>query len=157
MDIKKIRLSKGLTQNQAAEIVGLSLRTYQNYESGASFRDTFKINNIVRILSDYEKYSETKGILSTKEIIELSEPIFKKYNIAYAYLFGSYAKSKASEISDIDILISNEVKGFDFINLQNDLYETLHKNIDLLRIDDLKDNHEFLDEVLATGVKLYGK
>ena len=32
MSIKELRISKGLTQEEAAKIVGLSLRTYQNYE-----------------------------------------------------------------------------------------------------------------------------
>ena len=47
MKIKDLRLSKGLTQTQAANMVGLSLRTYQNYEGGFSTRDLFKINNII--------------------------------------------------------------------------------------------------------------
>ena len=46
MSIKELRINKGLTQNEAAKLVGLSLRTYQNYEYGASTRDMFKINNI---------------------------------------------------------------------------------------------------------------
>ena len=156
MHIKELRLSKGLTQTQAANIVGLSLRTYQNYESGSSFRDTFKINNILRLLNEYEKYTENKGILTRLEITNTVKPIFNKYNISYAYLFGSYASNKAREDSDIDILVSNEAKGFSFINLQNDLNIALHKKIDLLRIDDIRNNEGFLNEVLATGVKIYG-
>ena len=62
MEIRKLRTNKGLTQSEAASLVGLSLRTYQNYESGASFRDTFKKNNIIRILKEYEPYSSKKGI-----------------------------------------------------------------------------------------------
>lgn len=92
MNIKEIRLNKKLTQQQAADIIGLSLRTYQNYESGASSRDKFKIDNIVRILNEYEKYTETKGIIPIEELIEKCEPIFTKYNLKYVYLFGSYAK-----------------------------------------------------------------
>ena len=62
MEIRTLRTNKGLTQSEAASLVGLSLRTYQNYESGASFRDTFKKNNIIRILKEYEPYSSKKGI-----------------------------------------------------------------------------------------------
>ena len=48
MNIKELRINKGLTQNEAAKLVGLSLRTYQNYEYGASTRDMFKLNNIIK-------------------------------------------------------------------------------------------------------------
>lgn len=154
MSIKELRINKGLTQNEAAKLVGLSLRTYQNYEYGASTRDMFKINNIIKILSEYQKYSEDKGILSMTEIFEISSNIFRKYNISYAYLFGSYAKGEANEKSDIDILISDEVKGLNFIGLAEELCSKLHKKIDLIRIDDLKNNYEFLNEILATGVKI---
>lgn len=156
MSIKELRINKGLTQNEAAKLVGLSLRTYQNYEYGASTRDMFKINNIIKILNEYQKYSEDKGVLSTKEIFEICSNVFKKYNVSYAYLFGSYAKGIASEKSDIDILISDEVKGLEFIGLAEELCSKLHKKVDLIRIDDLKNNYEFLNEILATGVKIIG-
>lgn len=157
MKIRDIRLSKGLTQTQAANIVGLSLRTYQNYEGGFSTRDTFKINNIIKILSEYEPYSESKGVYSIDKIKELSKPIFDNYDISYAYLFGSYAKNKATEKSDIDILVSGEAKGFKFIQLQDDLSSVYKKQIDLIRTSDLKNNEEFLNEILMTGEKIYGK
>ena len=156
MSIKELRINKGLTQNEAAKLVGLSLRTYQNYEYGTSTRDMFKINNIIKILNEYQKYSEDKGILSTKEIFEICSNVFKKYNVSYAYLFGSYAKGIANEKSDIDILISDEVKGLEFIGLAEELCSKLHKKVDLIRIDDLKNNYEFLNEILATGVKIIG-
>ena len=157
MKIKDIRLSKGLTQTQAANIVGLSLRTYQNYEGGFSTRDTFKINNIVRILNEYEPYSSDRGIYSIEKIKQLTEPIFANYGISYAYLFGSYAKNKANEKSDIDIMVSSEAKGLKFIQLQSDLINLLKKEVDLVRSNDIKDNEAFFNEVLETGIKIYGK
>lgn len=157
MKIRDIRISKGLTQTQAANIVGLSLRTYQNYEGGFSSRDSFKINNIIRILNEYKPYSQDKGIYTIKQIEELSKPIFDNYNISYAFLFGSYAKNMANEKSDIDILVGCETKGFKFIQLQNDLINVFNKNIDLIRSNDLKNNEEFLNEILKTGEKIYGK
>ena len=156
MSIKDLRISKGLTQKEAAEIVGLSLRTYQNYEYEASTRDKFKIDNILKILNEYQKYTEEKGVLSNDEIVNTVSLVLGKYNISYAYLFGSYAKGIANEKSDIDILISDEVKGLEFIGVAEELCSKLHKKVDLIRIDDLKNNYEFLNEILATGVKIIG-
>ena len=154
MEIKELRLSKGLTQEKASKIVGLSLRTYQNYESGSSFRDTFKINNIIRILNEYEPYTKETGIYSIDKIIAITNPIFEKYGISYAYLFGSYAKGIANEKSDIDLMVSAQAKGLQFVGLQDDLIHALNKDVDLIRIDSIKDS-DFLNEVLLTGVKIY--
>ena len=155
MSIKDLRISKGLTQKEAAEIVGLSLRTYQNYEYEASTRDKFKIDNILKILNEYQKYTEEKGILSNDEIVNTVSLVLSKYNVSYAYLFGSYANGLANEKSDVDILISDEVKGLEFIGLVDELRSALHKKVDLIRIDDLKNNYNFLNEVLTTGVKIF--
>lgn len=155
MSIKDLRISKGLTQKEAAEIIGLSLRTYQNYEYEASTRDKFKIDNILKILNEYQKYTEEKGILSNDEIVNTVSLVLGKYNVSYAYLFGSYAKGEANEKSDVDILVSDEVKGLEFVGLVDELRSALHKKVDLVRIDDLKNNYKFLNEVLTTGVKIF--
>ena len=156
MEIRTLRTNKGLTQTEAANLVGLSLRTYQNYESGASFRDTFKKNSIIRILKEYEPYSSKKGIYTIEQIKSIVNPILKEYGVKYAYLFGSYAKKKASVKSDIDILISNDVKGMKMFGLHADLMDALHKEVDIIRIDDLVNNKDFLEEILLTEEKIYG-
>ena len=62
-----------------------------------------------------------------------------------------------NEKSDIDLLVSNEIKGLEFLGLVDELAQNLNKRVDVVRIDDLKNNFEFLNEILATGVKIYGK
>lgn len=156
MEIRALRTNKGLTQSEAASLVGLTLRTYQNYESGASFRDTFKKNNIIRILKEYEPYSSKKGIYTIDQIKSIVNPILKEYGVKYAYLFGSYAKNKATAKSDIDILISNDVTGMRMFSLHADLMDALHKEVDIIRIDDLVNNKKFLEEIVLTEEKIYG-
>lgn len=39
------------------------------------------------------------------QIKKLTEPIFKKYKVDRAYIFGSYARGDFNENSDIDIII----------------------------------------------------
>lgn len=155
MEIKDLRLEKKLSQQEAADIVGLSLRTYQNYEYKKSTRDLFKIKNIIKILSEYEPITETKGILKVEEIKKIVFDVLKDTDVSYAYLFGSYATERANEKSDVDILISNEVKGLKFVGLIEELRSKLHKNVDLIRIDDLKENIDFLNEILMKGIKIF--
>lgn len=153
--IREIRLSKGLSQVEAANIVGLSIRTYQNYEYGNSSRDKFKINQIINILSNYNKYTVDFGIYTIKEIKQITFEILKDTNISYVYLFGSYAKGIPTESSDIDLLISDEIKGLEFVDLVDEFNKRFNKNIDLIRISDLKNNFMFLNEILKTGIKIY--
>ncbi len=155
MTIREIRIKKGLTQAQAAQITGLSLRTYQNYEYEVSTRDKFKLAQIIKILTEYERITEDKGILSIKEIEKIVYLELKHTQIRYAYLFGSYAKGTPTEKSDIDILLSDGEKGLEFVGLVDNLRNKLHKRLDILRIDDLKNNLDFLNEILETGVKIY--
>lgn len=157
MIIKELRIKKGLTQKEAATLVGLSLRTYQNYEYEKSTRDKFKINQIISLLNQYQRITIDKGIYTIEEIKDKVTQIAKERELSFVYLFGSYAKGTMNEKSDIDLLVSNEIKGLEFLGLVDELAQNLNKRVDVVRIDDLKNNFEFLNEILATGVKIYRK
>ena len=67
--------------------------------------------------------------------IELMQNYFKTKPVLKAYLFGSYSRNEADEKSDIDILVEldyNKHIGLGFVQMQLDLQELLHKNIDLV-------------------------
>ncbi len=72
--------------------------------------------------------------LSTSDI-ELVQNYFKTKPVLKAYLFGSYSRNEADEKSDVDILVEldyNKHIGLGFVQMQLDLQELLHKNIDLV-------------------------
>ena len=48
--LKELRLDKGLTQKQASEIIGVSLRTYKSYENDNSKIDTVKYKYMLELL-----------------------------------------------------------------------------------------------------------
>ena len=77
-------------------------------------------------------------------------------NVSKAYLFGSYAKGYANDLSDVDLCISTSLKGLEFIGLIEELRTVLHKKIDLLRLSDLMNNEELLQEIMKDGIKIYG-
>ena len=154
--IKGIRKSKKLTQNQAANIVSISLRSYKSYENDSSKVDTLKYHYILEKLAKYNSLDEEHGVLTQTQIRNLCEPIFKEYQISYAYLFGSYAKGKAKETSDVDILVSSEVKGLKFYGFVEKIQGVLHKKVDILDVGQLITNPDLLNEILKDGIRIYG-
>lgn len=155
-DLKSIRLDKELTQQQAAGIVGISLRSYKSYENDLDKRGNLKYNYIYEKLSQINPIDEEHGIVDLEYIKRKCSKVFDKYKINFCYLFGSYAKGKANADSDVDLLISTEIKGLKFYGLVEELRSSLHKKVDVLEVIGLKDNVELLEEILKDGIKIYG-
>lgn len=59
-------------------------------------------------------------------------PIFKKYHIKKAGIFGSYAKGSANKKSDLDILVEFNDSLLTLVRIERELKESLGKNVDLL-------------------------
>ena len=155
-DLKSIRLDKELTQQQAAGIVGISLRSYKSYENDLDKRGNLKYNYIYEKLSQINTIDEEHGIVDLEYISRKCSEIFDKYKINFCYLFGSYAKGKAKDDSDVDLLISTEIKGLKFFGLVEELRNSLQKKVDVIEVAGLKDNVELLEEILKDGIKIYG-
>ena len=154
--LKEIRKEIGFTQNQAADYLNISVRSYKSYENDPSKVDTIKYAYMLEKLSKLNFVDESHGIISIEHIKNKCAEIFKDYNIEYAYLFGSYAKDKAKEDSDVDLLISSTVKGLKYYGLVEKLNNCLRKKIDLLDSDQLVNNPELLNEILKDGIRIYG-
>ena len=100
---------------------------------------------------------EERTIPSSVSIIrKICGEIFKDYSVEYCYLFGSYAKGKATEKSDVDLLVAMPVDGMKFFELIEVLREQLKKKIDLLDIAQLENNPTLVQEILRDGIKIYG-
>lgn len=154
--LKELRLKNKVSQKFCAEILGVSLRSYKDYENDESKENSIKYNYLFETLSKYFELSENKGILTKENIINICQPIFEKFKVDYCYLFGSYSKGTANETSDVDLLISSSCGGLKFFELAEQLRENLNKKIDLLDVKQLNNNKELLDEILKSGVKIYG-
>lgn len=156
MQLKKLRLEKGLTQEKTAELLGVSRRTYVTYESDESKIPAIKLEFFLHTLEKYGLIDELHGVLSLDKIKTTCSSIFKEYKVEYAYLFGSYAKGVATETSDVDLLVSMPVNGLAFYELIETLREKLKKKVDLLDIAQLNNNPKLVQEILRDGVKIYG-
>ena len=156
MTLKELRKKNKLTQAACAEYLGVPLRTYQNYETQPAKIDSIKYAFMIQKLEEYGFVDETHGILTVEQIKSTCAAVFKKYSIAYCYLFGSYAKGKATEESDVDLLISTPITGMKFYDLVEAVREALQKKVDILNREQLNDNPELVDEILKDGIKIYG-
>lgn len=154
--IKELRIEKKLTQQQVADIVGISLRSYKSYENDSDKVGTIKYNYIIEMLKKINPIDEEHGIVSIDDIKEKCSRIFDNYDVEYCYLFGSYAKGKASQTSDVDLLISSNVKGIKYFGLVEEIRNALNKKVDALDINQLKDNMDLVQEILKDGIKIYG-
>ena len=154
--LKELRIEKGMTQKVASALLGLSLRSYITYENDESKINTRKYRSLVRELEEQTRLDEEHGILSVDMIQKTCRDTLSKYDVSYAFLFGSYAKGAATEHSDVDILISTKVSGLRFYEITEALREALHKRVDLLEVQQLSDNRVLIDEVLKYGVRIYG-
>ena len=156
MTLKELRKQKGLTQNASAAYLGVPLRTYQNYENDDKKCDTIKYAYMMQKLEQYGFIDESHGVLGIETIKDVCGRVFEHFNVDYCYLFGSYAKGKAKETSDVDLLVSTKETGMRFYDLVETLREKLKKKVDVLNREQLNNNDTLLDEILKDGVKIYG-
>lgn len=156
IDLKELRSEKKLTQQQVADLVGISLRSYKSYENDEEKHNTIKYNYIIEQLSKINYIDEENGILELEDIVRICSKVLEKYDVSFCYLFGSYAKGKATPTSDVDLLLSANVKGLKFYGLVEEIRTALHKKVDVLDINQLKDNIELTEEIFKDGIKIYG-
>ena len=95
------------------------------------------------------------SVLTLEQIRSVVSKLSKKYNIKTAYLFGSYAKQKATEDSDVDIMIdmSNMKKYKDYFHFCDELENLLQKRVDVTSEDGIASG--MFDTIKNSRVLLY--
>lgn len=154
--LKTIRKNANLTQPEAANYLNVSLRSYKTYENDESKIKTIKYEYMLERLKELNFIYEEHGLLTVEKIIEVSREILDKYPVHYSYLFGSYAKGTETEVSDVDLLISSDVRGLEFFGLVEELKNGLKKNVDALDLNQLANNMDLVNEILRDGIRIYG-
>lgn len=156
MTLKELRKQKKMTQIECAKYLGIPVRTYQNYETDESKTTSMKYAFMMQKLEEYGFIDETHGVLSIGQITDICKDIFADFEVEYCYLFGSYAKGKATETSDVDLLIATPISGMRFYDLIETIREGLKKKVDVLNREQLNENPNLMNEILKDGVKIYG-
>ena len=154
MLLRETRNKYGLTQKQAALLIGIPYRTYVRYEENDSFSNSYKYRKMVEDLENHLRIDEEHGVLKIKDIKKALIPVLESHNISFCYLFGSYARGDASRTSDVDLLVDTDITGFDYFSLVEEIRQALSKKIDLLRLCDLKPDNPIIVEILKEGVRI---
>ena len=137
-------------------MVGISLRSFKSYENDEAKKNTIKYAYIVERLEAVNPIDEEHGLLTIDDIRTKCQEVLSEYQVEYCILFGSYAKGTATPQSDVDILISGDVKGLKYYDMIEKIRNTLKKRVDVLDLNQLKDNLELTNEILRDGVRIYG-
>jgi len=94
------------------------------------------------------------GTLSIEQIKQIAVPIFRKYDIKIAWLFGSYARGDATAASDIDIRLERGRRmGLEYVRFYRELQEALGKKVDIYVTEQLLTS--FLRTIKDDEVLLY--
>ena len=159
MSLKETRINYGLSQSEAASVVGVPVRTFRRYELDEQYGSSFKRTMFINLLKDKYEITEEKRLLTVEKIKQIVTDLFNNEypgSIDFCYLFGSYAKGLAKESSDVDLYVSSSLTGLRFVGLIERLRQVLHKKVDLIRSSELEKNIELVNEILKDGVKIYG-
>ena len=96
------------------------------------------------------------NIYTPMQIQNILYPVFSRYNVKKAILFGSYVKGTAAENSDVDIYVDSGLRGMAFFGLLEDVVTSLDKNVDLIDKVQILPDSEVDKEIQSTGVVIYG-
>ena len=104
---------------------------------------------------------------STTDIAKIVAPIAERHNLKAVYLFGSYARGKASNESDVDLLIDSSTaphKGLQYFDIIADFEQSFGEgSVDIIDMNQvtgmhLSEQNKILAEaILPERVLLYGK
>ena len=156
-ELRRKRKDLEITQLQAANACGVSLRTYQTYEetnnTNATYDELLKKLDEMGVLDGSNYIASVRGIkLACRQLFPQKYP-----EIKCAYLYGSYARGEATGKSDIDILVVlNEPMGLRYFGIASSLSEILHKEVDLQSYEQLVNNAPMIKDILVEGIKIYG-
>jgi len=98
----------------------------------------------------------TEDVYDIEEIKRRLTPVFQRYGVRKAVLFGSYARGEARPVSDVDILVDSGLRGLAFYGFGFDASKALQKELDIFDVREVIINSRIDHEIKNTGVRIYG-
>lgn len=153
MTLREVRKEKKLSQLEAAEHIGISLRSYVTYENDPSKVDTKKYKDYLEKLNLYGYVDETYGVMKVEDIKSIVNKLAKDHEIKYCYLFGAYAIGKAEPTSSIDLLVQ-DMQGIKLYGLGESLQVKLPKKVNVFTLAQVSNKRDALDHILSKGIRI---
>ena len=97
------------------------------------------------------------NVYTVPQLREILSPVFDRYGIRRAVLFGSYGKGTATEKSDIDLLVDSGLCGLHFVGFMDDIRRAVDKDVDLFDVTHIQAGSRIDREIRDTGVTVYEK
>lgn len=82
-------------------------------------------------------------------------PVFKRYGISRAVVFGSVAKGTATNKSDLDLLVDSRLRGLRFVGFMEAVRQAIGMPVDILDVAHIEDDSKIDREIRSTGVTIY--
>ena len=140
IDLKQLRKSRGLTQEQVGIIAGMTKSQVSKMERGLLGSEA-TISSVLTALGYRMKITciDSRSELRTDRdrILDILRAFVSnnadKYGIESLALFGSFARNEQTADSDIDILVNLKVPSlYLYAGLKNDLESILSRKVDII-------------------------
>ena len=101
----------------------------------------------------------TTKIYTLDDIKKMLKEVLIHTEVEKAILFGSYAKNKPTEQSDIDILIDSngKVKGLKYFAIIDMIKQKFDKEVDIIERIEIDKDSKIEEEIERTGIVVYEK
>lgn len=101
----------------------------------------------------------TTKIYTLEDIKEILKEVLMHTEVEKAILFGSYAKNKPTEQSDIDILIDSngKIRGLKYFAIIDMIRQKFDKDVDIIEKTEIDKNSKIEKEIERTGIVIYEK
>lgn len=92
---------------------------------------------------------------SIPQVRDLLRPVFRRYGVSRAVLFGSVAKGTARESSDLDLLVDSRLHGLRFVGLVEAIGQAVKMPVDCFDVTHIEPDSRIDREIRDTGVMIY--
>jgi predicted nucleotidyltransferase/DNA-binding XRE family transcriptional regulator len=152
--IKKLREIFDLTQLELASLLGIPLKSIQNWEQGQRIPSPW----VIDLIYDRALINKQNKVLTYLEIKKAVKEVASKHDIKRVYLFGSYAKGLATPNSDIDLYMETNIKDMTHFGIAEEFRQRLlDKKVELFSPYTIIKNSKIDLEIKQTGILIFEK